>query len=264
MASASGQRKAAVYAAEQLAGAGAANEGILRDGYADARQDVVDNGNTAESRLNGGFDTARREYAYARDYLQPYAGQGTTALAHLGDAFGVNGADGSARASAAFKASPGYAWDVDQQTDAIARKSAALGVAGSGNTLAAIGERAHNLADKEWSSYTGGLSNLANMGLNASGQQANITKGAGDLNATQGTAGAQLWTNRGTTLGNLDTGLASGLASNNMAVATGQSNAVMEAGKATDAAKNANENLLLGAIGLGLQGTIGAKKAGFF
>src|SRR6201999_488094 len=49
------------------------------------------------------------------------------------DALGVNGADGNARAVDAFHTGPGYNFAVDQATDAVARKAASLGVAGSGN-----------------------------------------------------------------------------------------------------------------------------------
>lgn len=77
------------------------------------------------------------------------------------DSLGVNGPQGNARATGAFQAGPGYQYAVDQSLDGVARKAAALGMGGpQGNTLAALSDRAGNMANQEygnWQSRLGGL-----------------------------------------------------------------------------------------------------------
>lgn len=68
------------------------------------------------------------------------------------DALGVNGDEGVARARAAFTTSPGYGFQVDQATDAVARKGNALGV-GTGNILDQVRSTAQDVANKEWGDY---------------------------------------------------------------------------------------------------------------
>lgn len=93
------------------------------------------------------------------------------------DALGVNGAGGNARATSAFQAGPGYQWQVDQATDAAARKAASLGVAAGGNTLDAITRLGSNLANQEYGNYLTRLGDAGKTGIGAmttaAGGQAN-------------------------------------------------------------------------------------------
>lgn len=88
------------------------------------------------------------------------------------DALGVNGADGNARATSAFQASPGYQWNVDQSLDGINRKAAALGIAAGGNTLAALSDRAGNMANQEYGSWLDRLNGYVSPELQATSGQA--------------------------------------------------------------------------------------------
>lgn len=83
------------------------------------------------------------------------------------DALGVNGADGNSRATNSFQAGPGYQWNVDQATDAVARKANALGGIG-GNALAAISDRAGQMANQEYGSWLDRLGGLIKPELAAS------------------------------------------------------------------------------------------------
>lgn len=76
------------------------------------------------------------------------------------DSLGVNGPEGNTRATGAFQAGPGYQYQVDQSLDGINRHAAATGVAAGGNTLAALSDRAGNMANQEygnWQTRLGGL-----------------------------------------------------------------------------------------------------------
>jgi hypothetical protein len=131
--------------------------------------------------LRSGYRDAKGDYRNAIDLLNPYAETGGKAFQSYADASGVNGQEGHDRAVANFRAGPGYQWQVDQATDAVARKSSALGALGSGNTMVAIQDRANNLADQEYDDHLGRLDNIGKTGFAATSAQAGLTKSLGDL-----------------------------------------------------------------------------------
>ncbi len=76
------------------------------------------------------------------------------------DSLGINGAEGNTRATGAFQAGPGYQYAVDQSLDQTRRAAARDGSLSGGNTLAALSDRAGNMANQEygnWQSKLGGL-----------------------------------------------------------------------------------------------------------
>ena len=81
------------------------------------------------------------------------------------DSLGVNGAGGNANAVGAFQASPGYAWNRDQAIEATARNANRFGA--GGNELAAITDRASNLANQEYGNWQNRLAGLVNPELTA-------------------------------------------------------------------------------------------------
>ena len=209
--------------------------------------------------LQGGYDQGQAEYAKAASLYDPYVSAGTSALSALSDASGVNGAAGSDRATAAFRASPGYQYDVDQATDAVARKASATGALGSGNTLAAISDRAGHMADDEYGSYKAGLSGLAQLGYGATGAQAGLTKGIGDLDVSFGRDNASVYANTGNRSAGVITGTAAGQASNDLSSTNLISSLALQGGQAADKERAANNPLSI-AIG-GLTGLAGLAKA---
>jgi hypothetical protein len=144
-----------------------------------------DNLNGARKRslkeLDRNYDKARDSYGTGIDRFQPFADTGLKALEQYSDAVGMNGAEGHDRAVASFRAGPGYEWQVDQATDAVARKASSLGALGSGNTMAAITDRASNLADQEYDGYLSNLKGLTDLGYSATGAQAGLDQGIGNL-----------------------------------------------------------------------------------
>ncbi len=76
------------------------------------------------------------------------------------DSLGVNGPQGNTRATGAFQAGPGYQYAVDQAMDQTRRAAARDGSLQGGNTLAALSDRAGNMANQEygnWQTRLGGL-----------------------------------------------------------------------------------------------------------
>jgi hypothetical protein len=96
-----------------------------------------------------------------RSDFEPYVASGRNALARLDD-------------PNAFEASPGYGFVRDEALDAVKTQQNALGRLASGNTLAALSDRAAGLASTEYGNWWDRTSNLAGMGLNATGNQASI------------------------------------------------------------------------------------------
>ncbi|MCC6734907.1 MAG: hypothetical protein IT534_02125 [Bauldia sp.] len=98
--------------------------------------------------------------AFGSEYGGHYddaTGRATLGADMHANALGLNGADGSAAAAAAFRASPGYQWSVDQALEAMLRGASAGGMLASGNTLAAATELGRNLADQEFGGWTDDL-----------------------------------------------------------------------------------------------------------
>jgi hypothetical protein len=144
--------------------------------------------------LGEGYADARGQLAGIAGMYDPYASGGLAAYGSYNDAVGLSGPEGADRARAAFRAGPGYQWQVDQATDAAARKASALGLTASGNTLAEIAGLGSNLADQEWNDYLDRLDGAARLGYDATGQQAGAARSLADLATGYGTARANLAT----------------------------------------------------------------------
>lgn len=141
--------------------------GNARSSYATGLSNQVNSINTgandAISRLGGAIDLYRPAYA-----------RGEQAGGTLADSLGLNGAEGNARAVSQFQAGPGYQWQVDQATDAAARKASALGIAGSGNTLTALAKLGSNLANQEYGGWQDRLTGMSNQGQQAAGSMSGL------------------------------------------------------------------------------------------
>lgn len=302
MASAKGQRQAAQWIAaaqdankvattKQLEGYNTQGLEALGQGYQTAEQkfgeylpktlDALGTGyTTGRADLNAGYAQAGDAYRQGIAGLDPYAARGNAAGDMHANSLGLNGAAGNQAATGAFQAGPGYQWQVDQATDAAARKASALGITASGNTLDAITRLGSNLANQEYGNWQTQLNGLGQQGQAAATSQLGAYQGLGNLSAQQGSALATLGQNygqnqasayndAGKTLASLgysqgkDTaglyqGLGNTLAGVNQNAVNQTSSAMYSAGAASDAARNANGNLALGlagqVLGLGVGG----------
>jgi hypothetical protein len=103
----------------------------------------------------------------AGGYYQPLASKYGAATTLGLDALGVNGPEGNTRATSAFQAGPGYQYSVDQSLEGINRSAAAKGGAFGGNTLAALSDRAGNMANQEYGSWLDRLQGYVSPELTA-------------------------------------------------------------------------------------------------
>lgn len=204
--SGSAGRKAGIWAAEAAGKFAQGAQDIINDGktaslaaLAAGRTGALgalDAGQTAGlDSLGRGYASARPEYEGAIARLDPWVDSGKRALTTYEGSLGLGGDAGYDAATGAFRAGPGYKFAVDQATDAVARKASALGALGSGNTMAAISDRAGNMADQEYGRWQGQVKGLSDQGFQGAGAQAGIQKGLGDLGAQQGRDEAGLYGN---------------------------------------------------------------------
>jgi hypothetical protein len=136
--------------------------------------------------LQGGYDKAQKAYQDAQGRYAPYAATGLEAWNRYADAAGVYGKEGADRAAGNFQASPGYQWNVNQALDQTQRAAGAAGELYSGNTAAALQDRASNLANQEYQTYVGNLQGVSDRGYGAASAQAGLDQGLGGIGYQHG------------------------------------------------------------------------------
>jgi hypothetical protein len=238
MASAKGQRQAAVYNAglynqnfdgtrdvlNTNADSALGAIGTGRTGAIDALQG---NANSALGALGTGYDQARGDvtsgYGQARtdtqagiDNFNPWVDSGKAANSAYSDFLGLNGAAASGAQQGAldtWRNATGYQDVVNSTTDAALRKASAIGGLG-GNQIDELGRIGGQLANNTAQQYLGNLGTLSSQGLTAAGNQqagynnlANQSIGQGGalagLATDQAGKEAGIYTNLGSSLGNV-------------------------------------------------------------
>jgi hypothetical protein len=108
----------------------------------------------------GGAAAAGQAGVSAYDPLTALAQSYDPAVRAYMNSLGLGGPAGTAAAQAMFKTSPGYQFQVDEATKNALANASRLGIAGSGNTLASLGERLGNIALQDygnWQTRLGGF-----------------------------------------------------------------------------------------------------------
>lgn len=157
------------------------------------RADTVNTENQGylDSSLASGTDYLNK----AISGYQPLYDAGNKSLAGYdmyANALGLNGQSGTDAAKSAFQAGPGYQWNVDQALDQTNRRANASGMQMSGNTLAALQDRASNLADQSYQGWLGNLGSYNQQGQAMLAQGATgQAQGYGNLATLGNTTAAQ-------------------------------------------------------------------------
>lgn len=149
--------------------------------------------NRARGDVQGGYGAAIDTLKGGADAYDPLISRGMAGYDMYSSSLGINGAAGNAAARDAFKAGPGYTWQVDQATDAAQRAGNRIGAAYGGNTVDAVTRLGSNLANQEYGSWQAKLQPYQ----------------AATLAATQGKAQqldelSKAYTGQGTTLAGLN------------------------------------------------------------
>ena len=166
---------------------------------------------TALPKSEGALGSAVGAFTPLSD-LGKQLGQGTQSYM---DALGLNGPEGTARARSQYQTSPGFQFQVDTATDAAARNAAKLGLAGSGNTLQEISDRAGNIANTDYGTYLNRLGGFINPQITAESTAAGgQAQGYGNL--------SNLYQNDAQNRANIYGNVAGGNAASNTAAANSQ------------------------------------------
>lgn len=168
------------------------------------RQLLTANQTAGTNALQAGQTGALDSLTTAGGYYKPLADKYGAATTLGLDALGVNGAAGNSRAVDAFHAGPGYNFAVDQALEGVNRKAAATGTLAGGNTLAALSDRAGNMANQEYQNWVNSLNGYVSP----------------ELSAASGAAGAEaakapVYMNTGNSIANLGTATTNGITGQN-------------------------------------------------
>lgn len=264
MASASGARNAAVFGASTINNGLAAVLPGLAEAGARARGEIDRAEGMSIPALREAFGSARTSYGDARDRFQPFVDGGLKGWGGYLDASGVNGGEGHDRATAGFYASPDYQFRQRESAERASRQAAANGQLLSGNTLEALARRAGELASEEWGAHTSRLRDIGQTGYAATGAQAALDKGVGDLFADEGRAVGSVYDAGGARRAALTSGTANAMASAFMGGTNAIAGLGSDAFKASDKVKTDQENMWLNIAKLGATGLASAAGGGWF
>lgn len=126
--------------------------------------------NQRERAAGNAINEQNVAYGQADEFLQPRAEQEQSAMEQVNRLLGLSGESPD---YSAFRASPGYQFQLDQGQQAIERSAAARGGLQSGNTLAAVTQFGQGLADTTFRNYLSDVMQLQNQGVDAA--RANLT-----------------------------------------------------------------------------------------
>lgn len=158
-------------------------------------------GSAISSSSQSGAISAGQQQANAA--LAPYSTTGAAADTRTADLLGLNGQPAADTAMAAFQASPGYAYQVQQGLRGVDAGAAAKGMLRSGSTLKAEQTLGSNLANQDFGDYVSRLNSLSNYGITAAGGQASTdTSAAGQQASIVGNEAKGLTTAVGGLAGN--------------------------------------------------------------
>ncbi len=172
-------------------------------GAGKARQQANETAAQNKSSIQGGRSAELGYYGGARDaassYLSPYASSGSSANALYAGALGAGGAQGKASAMGAYGQgmSPYLAGDMDAATQAVSRRSAAMGQLNSGMNALAQQRVTREMGTQDFNNWIAQLNQLSGRGQAAAsgmaGNEWQYAQGAGGAEraATQGMVGNQ-------------------------------------------------------------------------
>lgn len=110
----------------------------------------------------------QNQYNQTAANLQPYISGGQNAFSALQNALGIGTGGGAGSINpAAFQASPGYQFQLQQGLNSVQNATANTGGVGGGNALKALQSYGSGLANQGWQSYLGNLGGVASSGQTA-------------------------------------------------------------------------------------------------
>lgn len=182
----------------------AAGRGLVDTSTAQGREDIAGTMTNAIKYLQGGAGDAGAAYATAAGGYDPFIARASGASDIYAGALGAGGQEGIDRATAAFRAGPGYQFAVDQGLDAINRRRSAAGQSLlSGNADREAQTFGQGTADQEYNNWLKNLSGFLPLELQGITGRSGIQTHAGDVAGTNATNIANVLTTGGRSLADL-------------------------------------------------------------
>lgn len=135
---------------------------------------------TAFGDLSTGEADLRSQYGSAGGYFEPLAETYGLGSRLYGDALGLYGDEGTARAREAFTTGPGYDFAMDQGTQAVLRNASATGALGGGQTSIDLTRFAQGLANQEYDGWLDRIGGYDDKAMETARARAGIDVGLGD------------------------------------------------------------------------------------
>lgn len=147
--------------------------------------------NALVPQVQQGNQALQQNYAAGLQPAQQNYGQQSAGQTMLGNALGLNGAQGTQAAQSAFTNSPGFTNAVDLATQNVMRNAASTGQLGSGATDIALGQVPANLEYQQWNNYLSNLQPFMQNATNTANQIGGLYSGLGQgLNQNYNTLGS--------------------------------------------------------------------------
>lgn len=207
--------------------------------------------NQLSNLFSQGANSLNQNYAAGLAPVQQNYNTSQQGMTALGNALGLNGAQGNAAAVQAFQNNPGYQFQLDQGNQNILRNQAATGQLNSGGTNLDLLKYGQGLANQGWNQYIQNLQPYMGLAQNSAGQ---ALQGYGNLGNQlaglyQGQGNAAYGSQVGQANAQANADLANNQASQNMWNAIGQG-----VGLATNIASGGMGSNLFGMFGGGGSG----------
>jgi hypothetical protein len=146
------------------------------------QKDLANSKAQADAALGQGYGTAQGNYKTAQGMYDPYRQQGQQANALYGNALGLNGVDAQKAFGANFAASdPFRQQNADFANNSLMRQYNARGMGNSGTAALATQRASLERGSQDYNNYLNRLQGQGQQGFQATGAQAGLEQGMGDL-----------------------------------------------------------------------------------
>ena len=148
----------------------------------DQQKDLANSKASADASLKQGYDTAQTNYGNAQNLYKPYQQQGQQANQMYGNALGLNGLQAQKDFGANYAAAdPFRQQNADFATNALQRQYNARGQTYGGSTDLAVSRANLERGSQDYGNYLNRVQGQAQQGYQATGAQAGLEQGKGDL-----------------------------------------------------------------------------------
>lgn len=176
-----------------------------------AQRDIQAAKGRADSALDTGYNTGRGDYERAGHRFDDYAATGGNAMRMYADATGVNGRGAYQGAVDNFAGDPFRQGNEDFAQRQLGRSFAPRGMRYSGNAMLAAARGSMERGSTDWNNWLNRIQGQGEQGFRATGAQAGVDTGMGDMAMGYGQTkagneinyGNAMASNRGTLMNNL-------------------------------------------------------------